>query len=158
MRYSGTVLGSARQEGWHAAPTAVAASSGPAGGHLALCCLNEKGHNLLRVLEYKATPTCICSVGAQCPPGVVSNCYPLCLGRWSPFDSRGFLGASIKVSLCFHFSSVSLYFYVQGPSSRGGKTSLTVPGTGKLSFHQICTTGDCEGHWTETGSLPSEHF
>lgn len=78
---SGTLLGSARQEGWHEAPTAVAASSGPVNGRLAHSCPEKKGHSLLRVLGYQAMHTYVFSASAQCPPGVMSDCCPLYLGR-----------------------------------------------------------------------------
>lgn len=48
---SGTLLGNGRQEGWHAAPTAVAASLRPVDGCPARCCPEEEGHNLLRVRQ-----------------------------------------------------------------------------------------------------------
>lgn len=58
---SDTFLGSARQESWHEAPTAVAASSGPVDGCLARPCLEKKGHSLLRALGYQAMHTYVFS-------------------------------------------------------------------------------------------------
>lgn len=49
-------------------------------------------------------------------------------------------------------------FVPLGSSSRGEKTNLTLLKTRKLAFHQTHSPGDHEGHWTETQSLPTEHF